>query len=299
MTDVKISNKHSPLVSIGVPVYNGGRYMEKTICSLLDQSMSNFEIIISDNASTDSTASICQNFAQRDQRIRYIRQKKNIGAPQNWNFVVHEARGVFFKWASANDYCAPQMIEKCVKAMQTDPTIVLCYGQTQLIDENDQPIKILADEKCFCAHRPSERFFDVCSYLGFNNAQCGLIRLEVLRQTRLDRMYPTGDLSLMAELVLYGCFKLVPEVFLFRRHSSDSITSMLTPLALQQVYNPEAKKPLKLIHFRRHLDNIVSISRAPISLTEKLCAYMITFRMARMSRFQLYRELLSLLQTYK
>jgi glycosyltransferase involved in cell wall biosynthesis len=95
-----------PLVSVGLPVYNGERYLSRALDSILEQSLSDFELIISDNASSDTTEAICRDYARRDPRIRYVRQRENLGAPRNWNFVVHEARGRYFKWASASDYCA-------------------------------------------------------------------------------------------------------------------------------------------------------------------------------------------------
>jgi glycosyltransferase involved in cell wall biosynthesis len=82
-----------PTVSFGVPVYNGHRHLRETLDSLLAQTYSDFELIISDNASTDATPDICQEYASRDSRIQYHRQTENVGAPENWNFVARKARG--------------------------------------------------------------------------------------------------------------------------------------------------------------------------------------------------------------
>lgn len=293
MTDATERLAHSPLVSIGVPVYNGEHFLARALTSLLDQTLSNFELIISDNASTDGTQAICEDYSRQDRRVRYIRQQSNIGAPRNWNVVVHEARGVFFKWASASDYCAPVMLEKCVNAMQADPGIALCYGRTQLVDEHEQPIEVYRSDVGFYEERPSERFARVSTLMSLNNAQCGVFRLDVLRLTRLDRLYPSGDMALMAELALYGKLQMIPDVLLFRRQGRNTFTSMLTPLERQRVYDPKAKAPMKFICVRRHLDNIVSIARAPISVVEKLRAYRVALRLARWERVNLWREFLS------
>jgi glycosyltransferase involved in cell wall biosynthesis len=283
-----------PLVSIGVPVFNAERFLTKTLRSLLDQSLGDLELIISDNASTDGTRAICEEFARHDPRVRYIRQPVNIGAPRNWNIVVHEAQSEFFRWASASDICPPYALERCVEALRSDPSVVLCYGRTQFVDEHGRPLEIIGSDIDVRDELPSERFSRICTQLGLNNAQSGVFRLDVLNRTRLDRLYPSGDLALMAELALYGKFCLLPEVLLFRRQSRDTASSMLTPLERQRLYDPRAEAPMKLIGWRRHLDNMVSIARAPISVAEKLRTYRVALRLARWDRGRLWRELLCL-----
>jgi hypothetical protein len=130
--------------------------------------------------------------------------------------------------------------------------------------------------------------------LALNNAQCGLYRLDTLRRTGLDRLYPSGDLALMVELSLYGKFRLIPHVHLYRRQSPSTFSSMRTPIELHKFFNPDAKTPMRVIRGRRHLDNIVSISRAPISVAEKLRAYRVALRLARWDRQRLWQEFLSL-----
>jgi glycosyltransferase involved in cell wall biosynthesis len=288
-----------PLVSIGVPAFNSEKYISKALDSLLCQSLRDFEVIISDNASADRTQAICEEYLLRDKRIRYYRQKRNIGAPRNWNFVFNMARGSLFKWASANDYCSSEMLEKCVSAIQSNPDVVLCYGLTQLIDENDKPIEVYTKDKSFNDDRPSKRFFHVTTQLSLNNMQCGVFKSDVLRRSGLDRLYPSGDISLMSELSLYGKFKMIPDVLLFRRQSSGTFSSLLTPIELQRFYDPAAKSIMKLILFRRHIDNIISITRAPISISEKIRAYRISLRLAKWDRLYLWSEFVSFLSGLK
>lgn len=96
----------TPAVSIGMPVYNGERYIEKALGSLLAQTFTNFELIISDNASSDATQTICERYAARDPRIVYIRQNENLGASANFRHVLRRARGKLFMWAAADDWWA-------------------------------------------------------------------------------------------------------------------------------------------------------------------------------------------------
>lgn len=283
-----------PLVSVGLPVYNGERFLARAIDSFLGQTLSDFEVVISDNASTDRTQAICQDYAQRDSRVRYVRQQQNIGAPRNWNAVVHEARGTFFKWASANDYIAPDMLEKCVMAMQADPSIVLCSGRTQLVGDADEPSVVYQSDETVADDRPSDRLVHLADVLTMNNLQCALIRLDVLRQTRLDRLYPSGDLSLMMELVLYGKFLILPETLLFRYQSKETFTTLLPALERQRIHDPSAKSPMRLIRTRRHLDHLGSIARAPLPAMEKLRAFRVALKLARWDRSVIWREFRSL-----
>src|ERR1035437_6848500 len=93
----------SPKVSIGMRVYNGGKYIRRALASLLAQTFTDFELIISDNASTDGTEAICREYAAGDPRIRYVRQGENLGAMANFRFVLNEAGGEYFMWAAHDD----------------------------------------------------------------------------------------------------------------------------------------------------------------------------------------------------
>jgi glycosyltransferase involved in cell wall biosynthesis len=122
-------------VSVGVPVYNGARYVARTLDSLLAQTLTDFELIITDNASTDATESICRDYAQRDSRIRYHRADTNLGVVRNFNWCVELARGEYFHWHAADDMAAPTLLEKCVAVLDADPSVVLAFARTMLIDE--------------------------------------------------------------------------------------------------------------------------------------------------------------------
>lgn len=258
----------SPSVSIGLPVYNGARFLAQTFDSLLGQTYRDFELIVSDNASTDDTAAICADYAARDTRVRYIRQPVNIGAPRNWSYVVTVARGRYFKWASCNDRCAPDMLERCVAVLEQRPEAVLCYGRTRLVDEETGHEEPYRDDIALEDVRPSDRFIHLFETLRLNNAQSGLIRLDALRQTGLDRPYPAGDLPLMAELALRGTFVLLPDVLLFRRMGRRTFSRDLTGQARADFYGGSSAALLDVL--RRHRDQAVGILRAPIAVREKV-----------------------------
>ena len=127
-------NEKTPKVSIGLAVYNGENYLEQAINSILSQTFRDFELIISDNASTDRTKEICLKYAKQDPRICYHRNAVNIGGANNENLTFKMARGEYFRWAAHDDYCAPTLIEKCLEQLEKDPTVVLCHSKVIAID---------------------------------------------------------------------------------------------------------------------------------------------------------------------
>src|SRR5262249_49825759 len=128
----------APRVTVGIPVYNGEAYLSQSISSILAQTFTDFELIISDNGSTDGTEQICREYAAKDHRIHYHREETNRGAAWNHNRLVELARGEYFKWQCADDLGAPQMIAECVAELDANPELVLCYGQFIRIDRSGQ-----------------------------------------------------------------------------------------------------------------------------------------------------------------
>lgn len=268
-----MASERDPTVSIGVPVYNGERYLRACIETLQAQTFADVELIISDNASTDATWAICSDVAQGDQRIRAFRQERNIGAPANWNFTARQARGGFFKWASASDLCAPFMIERYLEAMR-DESVVLAFGRTCLIGDDGRELGVFDRDFPVEDERPHERFRRVCHQLSINNAQSGLIRMDALRRTKLDRLYPGGDLVLMAELAMQGKWRLLDEVLLYRRAGAQHFTAMRTSSELNQMFRPGAASELPFLNLRRHADFIGSALASRAAPGERLRAAM-------------------------
>lgn len=294
-TSVTTTTK-APRVTIGIPVYNGESYLQAAVESLLRQTFSDFEVLIADNASTDATATICRHLAAQDARIRVIRHSTNIGAPRNWNSLVHAARGEFFKWASCNDVCDERMLESCVAVLDADPSQVLVYGRTQLMTEEGESIGLFDGDIDVQMPRPSDRFAAVCRSIRLNNPQSGLMRTAVLRRTSLDRLYPSGDLVLTAEIALHGRIRLLPDVMLYRRQGINTFTSAKSPLQIQRLYDPGANRPLHFRRGRRHLDNLRCIWRAPMCVAERLRASAFALRMLSYDRVNVLREVGSALR---
>src|SRR5690349_21549528 len=133
-------NHNKPRVSIGLPVRNGARFLAQAVDSLLAQSYPDFELIISDNASTDETEAICREYAAHDARVRYYRSREDVGLARNYNYLFMRARGEYFKWAAADDVHEPDYVARCVDILEHDSSVVLAYARTKFIDENGVPL---------------------------------------------------------------------------------------------------------------------------------------------------------------
>jgi glycosyltransferase involved in cell wall biosynthesis len=219
----------APRVSIGVPVYNGERFFRETLNSLLAQSFGDFELVISDNASTDGTPEICAEYSKRDKRIRYFRNEENRGAAWNLNRVVELATAEYFKWAMADDVCDPTFVAKCVDILDRDPTVVLVCTRTIMIDEQGKELRRV--EASWDLQSPSAdlRLRHTILWGGhWANADAlqGVIRRAALLRTRLIPRYQGGDKRPIAELALAGRFVELPEFLLRRRtHRQSSGTN--------------------------------------------------------------------------
>ncbi len=213
----------NPLVSIGVPVYNEERFLRHTLDSLLAQNYGDLEIIISDNASTDGTAQICQEYLSKDDRVSYYRNETNVGSLINFSKAFERAQGEFFMWASGHDLYHAAFVSRCVDTMKQDPSIVLCHAKTLWIDTNGQPLEMLVDSlDTRGVVSQSSRLNLVLwklSMLAF--PICGMHRTSALRQTQLFQNVAAPDVALLAELSLIGTFAHISEPLFYARKLSD------------------------------------------------------------------------------
>lgn len=216
--------QHIPRISIGMPVYNGERYLAKALDSILAQTYTDFECVISDNASTDGTQELCLIYAARDQRIRYFRNERNLGAAPNYNRAFELSSGVYFKWADYDDEIAPSLLERCVAVLDQSPEVVLSFPRARIIDENGN---VLGDH-VYKADAGSPdvrtRFRNLVRNPDMGFEISGLLRADTIRQTGLHRSFPSSDLVFLAELALHGRFHEIPESLFFPRYHPEQST---------------------------------------------------------------------------
>lgn len=213
-----------PRVSVGIPVYNGEKFVATAIESVLDQTYTDFEVIISDNASEDGTGDICRSFAERDGRIAYQRNEHNLGASPNYRRVFEPARGEYFCWLPADEAMLPPFLERCVAVLDAEPDVVLAFGRYLMIHDTDPPRPHEASMHCdlrqATAHERVAKLFGE-RIIGPNWPIFGLFRTSALRTTGLIRPMIGADDMLTLEMALRGKLAQVPEhLYVLRTHAA-------------------------------------------------------------------------------
>lgn len=246
----------TPRVSIGLPVYNGEALLPAALDSILGQTFADFELIISDNASTDRTSEICAAYAERDPRIRYYRNDVNVGAARNYNRVFEFARGEYFRWAAHDDIMHPDYIRRCVEVMDAaGPAVVLCAPRRRFINAN-------GDVVLACDYVPRREadgagpgvheltFAEMVTLPNFviPGIVFGLARTEVLRTTGLIGGFVSADLVLVAEMCLRGRVWQLPDVlFDQRKHEPDSWRANLSTRGEAEWFDPSNRRQALLL----------------------------------------------------
>jgi glycosyltransferase involved in cell wall biosynthesis len=279
-----------PRVSIGVPVYNGERYLAATLDSLLAQTFGDFEIILCDNASTDGTEDIARAYATRDRRIRYVRSDRNLGAARNYNRAFELSTGEYFRWFAGDDVAAPRSLERCVAVLDREPAVVLVYPKTKLIDEQGRVIGDYDDRLHLQSPNPCDRFAQLLSRLGLCNAMYGLMRTATVKRTGLLGAYIGSDEMFQAELVLYGTFWEIPEFLFFRRMHAAASSSM-TRQQKTEFYRPERTRAVEMTNWRHLRALSRAVRRSPLSLGDKLRLHAYLARTVVWSRQALGHEI--------
>jgi glycosyltransferase involved in cell wall biosynthesis len=283
-----------PTVSIGLPVFNGERYLERAVESILGQTYSDLELIISDNASTDKTAEICREAAERDERVTYIRNDVNLGAAENYNIVFRASNGTFFKWASHDDLIAPEFVERCVEVMHENPAAVTCYPRTTFIDEDGEAISEYEEIDDFTASTAPERFktwlFDRTG--PWCNAVFGIIRSDVLATTGLIGKYNSSDVILLGELLLNGTMVRIPDVLFYRRdHPERSVRAHASNDARAAWFDPASAGGVHMPTWRWLRAYAGAIGRADLTLADKVSCSRLLMRWAVTQRRKFKEEL--------
>jgi glycosyltransferase involved in cell wall biosynthesis len=287
----------TPSVSIGLPVYNGERYISEAIESILGQTYTDFELIISDNASTDRTEPICLSYAAKDPRVKYSRNEKNLGAADNYNRVFEVSRGRFFKWAAHDDICTPEFVQRCVEVLEKDPTVVLCYPKSIFIDEEGKPLREYIEEVDYTDPRPHRR---LRTWLldrpgGWCNLVFGVIRSNALRQTALIGKYDSSDYILVGELALLGKLHQLPDhLFLRRDHPGRSALAHPGPQKSTAWFDSSAKP--RRVYFptwRWFGEYLKAVGRVRIGAADRVRAAAMVLRWSIRVRYRLKRELVA------
>lgn len=216
MTDIK-----RPCVSIGMPVYNGDTYIRQTLDALLSQTFTDFELIISDNASTDRTQDICLDYAAQDKRIRYHRNEIDKGSIWNFNQTFILSRGEYFVWISCHDVLESTYISRCVEVLEEESTVVLCYTLADCIDVDENFLNLIVRGPDTRGLDRASRCHVVLWGMQYAYPIHGIIRAEALKKTQLFSKIVGSDNILLFELSLIGEIAQIPEVLFHIRRLLD------------------------------------------------------------------------------
>ncbi|MEU5217235.1 glycosyltransferase family 2 protein [Streptomyces sp. NPDC020807] len=265
-----------PRLSIGLPVYNGEEYLAESLDALLGQTYEDFELIISDNASTDGTQDICRRYAEKDSRIRYKRLPRNIGATPNHNLVFTESRGELFKWASHDDLYARELLRRCVDALDEHPDVILAHADQAVIDADGQVKVPYTYTLTTGSPYAPDRFRSMLFEPGGDDFY-GVIRADVLRRVRPLDSYHHADRTFVSEIGLFGRFHQVPELLYFRR-DHPTRAERANPSKRSRCVNLDPRRAGILHPTPRLLAEYVwgfvsAIQRAPLSAADRRACY--------------------------
>jgi glycosyltransferase involved in cell wall biosynthesis len=296
-----------PRVSLGLPVFNGERFLREALDSILAQTFLDFELIISDNASTDGTEEICRTYAANDGRIRYNRNETNLGAAKNFNRTFELSCGEYFKWTAADDTLETECLARCVDVLDKDPQVVLAYPMATFVYESEQVPRASKLSRHrpdltspFARDRMRQMFFPVSPDMYVHGAIFGLLRSAALRDTPLIRNCLASDVCLLVDLGLRGKLVEIPERLLRIRVHRDSYTYKLR-LAKRVTgkegerevrwFDPSKKTGITLPTWRLFWEHLLSTARCKETLVDKLGITVLLFRAANWQRKALGNEL--------
>jgi glycosyltransferase involved in cell wall biosynthesis len=266
-----MSGAGAPLASIGVPVYNGERYLGQALDSLLAQDVEDFEVIVCDNASTDATAEIASGYAARDDRVRYVRNPRNLGLAGNFNRTFELSRGRYFKWAAHDDWHPPQMLRRCTEVLERDPSAVVCASGVAIMDDDGEIFGEWlpsADLRSPSAH---VRLHRLLWTLGETHPLFALMRSDALRQTQMFRPFVGADRVLLAQLILLGTFRQLPDVLHHYRQARMRPGSKGNNRASEAVYlDPANKGKLPSRTWRLCYEHLRLVGRSELAPRHKL-----------------------------
>ena len=290
----------APRLSIGLPVYNGENYLAESLEALLGQSYEDFELIISDNASTDSTPDICRRYERQDSRIRYVRQPRNIGLSPNHNFLIGQAKGELFKEASHDDLYGRDLLKRCVEALDEHPHVVLAHSWTAAIDGTGMVTQALEYPLATASPRAPERFRSILfgSSGLFESSgpdgdavtradndgviraddQYGVVRTDVLRRVAPLGSCHHADKLVVPEIALHGPFYQTPDWLFFRRDHPER-AEHACPTMRTRCRNLDPRRANRLRHPTARLvaeyfwGYVAAIRRAPLSSADRRECY--------------------------
>ena len=268
MTTVSVGG---PRMSIGLPVFNGENYVEEAIRSVMAQTMTDWELVISDNASTDRTGTICQDLAATDQRIRYFRNERNLGAGANYNLAFAKSQGVYFKWLAHDDRVRREYLAMTVAALDAAPDAVLCNTVVDYIGSKGQHIGFYDSGLARADHpRASHRF----STMILMSHSCvdffGVCRRSALVDSLLHGPFHGADRAFLAQMALRGrLLQIKTPLVEMREHEQRYTRSQHAPTARAVWHDPTKGRKSSLPTWRLYREYLELVRTEKLSPSER------------------------------
>ena len=262
-----------PLLSVGVPVYNGARFLERSLQALADQDLTDIEVIISDNGSTDTTADIARDFARTDPRFRFLHSPRNNGVSWNFNRVLSLAQAPFFMWNAADDVVRPSHLSRCRQALIDTPDASIAFSRVVLIDAHDELVGEMDDLGLdFTVLSPSERVElflhrHVYQVIGFG----GVFRTATIQTMGGLPPFYGGDIALGVAMAMRQPWVQVPEqLYVSRRHDAQTNKVQGGDVMVQmRTYYPDWSRPVAFPQWYLNHRLLVEAVTAPAPLPER------------------------------
>ena len=287
-----------PKVSIGLPIFNGEKYIRNALSSLLSQSFSDFELIISDNASTDSTQMICEEFANKDKRIRYFRQKNNIGIFPNYTFVLKQSSCDYFQWAAVDDLWHPEFLEKNIRVLENDDTLIGSIGAVELYDTIPSNWRLLVKNTSisnlkFHSVKPMFGSYSkkISTYLKLRQVAgiYGVYHTDKLRKSisHIKGFY-LWDFEVVLSIIKFGNLHVIDEILMYK--FTKGVSGAQTPLD----YALSVKSPIHVILFPHLFFTIRCMKQ--FGMVASLQNFHLIFRYFAQGQSQLFLDIIALIK---
>jgi glycosyltransferase involved in cell wall biosynthesis len=270
------SESSRPTVTVGIPVFNGARFIRQAIESVLAQTFTDFELLISDNASVDGTAAICGEYAANDRRIEFVQQEKNQGPFWNLKFVTERATGRLLVWLAHDDALHRLFLEECVAYLDRNPRAVVVSGDFRIVDESGNLIHMETLQNIredIPWVRRCSQFFHYPIFSNVFYAFYGMIRADACKAVLSSVKEPTYmsqiELPVLARLATMGEITSLPTALRdYRRVSTSLYHSEMNSLSRKSIF---ARSLMQTGHISRLIiDQVTVLLRSHFSLIRKL-----------------------------
>jgi glycosyltransferase involved in cell wall biosynthesis len=281
-------------VIVGLPVYNGQKYLGAAIESHLSQSFGDFDLVISDNGSTDATPEICGNYARKDKRIKYLRSPENRGILWNHRrvFEAIESPNQYFRWAGADDIMEPGLLQAMVEVLNARPEVEAVVPDTKNIDDHGEIIGSMARTLDLQSSDVFERAHAVLVANYQHVIAYGLLRASTLRLMRTRPDYIGWDPVFVWELALRGQMVQSAGPALLRRFHTGSISRVKTGKEMRKWVEPNSKAGMNFPHWTWAYERARALIASPLSTRDRLRIGLFLTRATLWQRGALVRDVI-------